>query len=160
LEEYLAATVQIGVAVVGDEAEAVRRAMMEGMIREGLPVTDRPVGPEGFVDASEPEAPLTLIIRGSVRIWKAGVPDPVFSYARWCGDFVIVDVGTQRVVGAVSKRGREGHLTDQEALTRAARAMQEALTSDLAKSIAAHVYGNTDPDRETSVAPAACQRDG
>lgn len=160
LEEYLAGNVQIGVAVVGDEAEAVRRAMMEGMIREGLPVTDRPVTPEGFVHASELEAPLTLIIKGSVRIWKAGVPDPVFSYARWCGDFVIVDVATQRVVGAVSKRGREGHLTDQEALTRAARAMQEALTSDLAKSIADHVYGHTDQDQETAVAPAACQRDG
>jgi len=50
-------------------------------------------------------------VKGRVRLWDADVPDPQFKYVRWCSDFVIVDIGTQRMVGAVSRGGREGYLT-------------------------------------------------
>lgn len=156
LEKFLTASLVIGVEVAGEQAESVRRAVIEGLVREGLPVTARRVGSEptpGGVDSGK----LTeLLVRGTVRLWDVDVPDPEFRYVRWCSEFVIVEIGTQRMVGAVSRGGREGHLTGGEAVAKALRVMQQELTSDLAKTLAGYVYGETDPP--ASVPPAACPR--
>ncbi len=158
LEEFLTANLVVGVEVTGEQAETVRRAVMEGLVREGLPVTNRPISSKELQTDRSTGAPIALLVKGSVRLWKIDVPDPLFTYVRWCGDFVILEVATERVVGAVSRRGREGHITDREAMTKAVRVMQQALTSDLASSLAAHVYGDTEQATEAT-APAACQRD-
>src|SRR5574341_1087172 len=145
LEQVMAANLVIGVDVAGDQAEAVRRAVMEGLIREGLPVTAGRVG-GGSLSGSEGEAPpLELLVKGTVRLWALTVPDPRFKYARWCSDFVIVEGATKRVVGAVSRGGREGHLTEAEALAKAGRVMQQEVISDLAKTLAGYVYGDAMP---------------
>jgi hypothetical protein len=54
------------------------------------------------------------------------------------------EVSTHRVIGAVSKGGREGHVTEREATAKAVRVMQQEFASDLARSVAAHVYGDRD----------------
>ena len=59
-----------------------------------------------------------------------------------------------RVIGAVSKGGREGHVTEREAAAKAVRIMQQEFASDLARSIAAHVYGETDLPGRTPCRPA------
>lgn len=145
LEQFMAAHLSVGVAVEGDQAEPVRRAVIEGLIREGLPVTAGPA------DAGKS---LTLLVKGTVRLLDVSVPDPRFRYVRWCSDFVILEPGTQRVVGAVSRGGREGHLTQGEAAAKAIRVMQQEVSSELAKTLAGYVYGDT--DLPANLPPAAC----
>ncbi len=158
LEQFVTANVAIAVEVLGEQAEPVRRAVMEGRIREGLPVTSRRVGAPASPDGTEGERTrLELLAKGTVRLWKATVPDPQFRYVRWCSDFVIVEAGTQRVVGAVSRAGKEGHLTEGEAQAKAVRAMQQEVASELAKSLAGYVYG--DLEQTGTLPPAACPRE-
>lgn len=158
LEAYLAAHLVIGVEVSGDEVEAVRRAVLEGLVRQGLPVTDRRL--EATPQAGDPgeRSPLPLLVKGNARLWRAAVPDPMFAYVRWCADFVILDVRTARVVGAVSRHGREGHVTETEARTRAVRVMERELTAELATALAEYVYGEGGSSGDVT-APAACARE-
>ena len=154
LEQFLAANISVAVDVTGTQSEPVRRAVMEGLLREGLPVTAAAPATGANGKAGEP---LELLAKGTVRLWPANVPDPRFRYVRWCSDFVVLESGSQRVVGAVSRSGKEGHLTDGEASAKAVRIMQQELTSELAKTLAGYVYG--DVEAPTSVPPAACPRD-
>ena len=145
LEQFMAAHLSVGVEVQGDQVEPVRRAVIEGLVREGLPVTAGPA------DAGKS---LTLLAKGTVRLFDVSVPDPRFRYVRWCSDFAILEPGTQRVVGAVSRGGREGHLTQSEAAAKAVRVMQQEVSSELARTLAGYVYGDT--DLPADLPPAAC----
>ncbi len=158
LEQFLAKNLAIGVQVTGEQAETVRRSVMEGLIREGLPVTGRLVGAESAPSGEDSGLAPELLVKGTVRLWNVDIRDPQFKYARWCSDFVIVEIGTQRVVGAVSKAGREGHLSEREAKAKAMRVMQQELASDLAKTLAGYVYGETDQP-PGAMPPAACPRE-
>ncbi|HEX3204067.1 MAG TPA: LPP20 family lipoprotein [Nitrospiraceae bacterium] len=151
LERFLSTNLHITVEVAGDQADATRRAVSEGLIREGLPVVGHmtEAGPNG---AAQP-AP-DLFVRGAVQLWEVPVPDPLFRYARWCSDFSIMEPGSERMIGAVSIGGREGHVTSTEAMSRAFRVMQQELTSHLAKTLAAYIYGEAAPPAARP--PAAC----
>lgn len=144
LEQFMAEHLLVAVEVSGDQADVTRRAVTEGLLREGLPV----ISQNG--EGKSPE----LLVKGEVQLWDVSIPDPRFRYARWCSDFVITEAGTQRIVGAVSIGGREGHLTSSEAMSRAVRVMQQELTAHLAKTLAGYVYGDTVPP--TELPPAAC----
>jgi hypothetical protein len=160
LEQFLSSNLAVSVEVTGVQAEPVRRAVMEGLIREGLPVIAKPAvqsNTNGQAGGEPGNRPLELLAKGTVRLWNANVPDPRFRYVRWCSDFVVVESGSQRVVGAVSRSGKEGHLTEGEASAKAVRVMQQELTSELAKTLAGYVYGETDPP--TAIPPAACPRE-
>jgi len=153
LEKFMAAHLLVGVEVTGDQVEPVRRAVIEGLIREGLPVSARPA------DAEKPatmrrDKPVELLVKGTVRLFDANVPDPRFRFVRWCSDFVILDTDTQQVVGAVSRGGREGHVTSGEAMAKAVRVMQQEVSSELARTLAGYVYG--DQDQPVNLPPAAC----
>lgn len=63
------------------------------------------------------------------------------------------------MIGALSRGGREGHLTEREATAKVVRVMQQELSADVAKAIAAHVYGESELPAEAS-RPAGCPRDG
>jgi hypothetical protein len=154
LEQVMAANLVVGVDVAGEQADAVRRAVMEGLVREGLPVKAGRVGAGAPAGSAGEGAPLELLVTGTIRLWPVTVPDPRFKYARWCSDFVIVEGATKRVIGAVSRGGREGHLTEAEALAKAGRVMQQEVTSDLAKTLAAYVYGDVMP--AVVPPPSAC----
>jgi len=147
LEQFLAANLLVAVEVTGEQAEAVRRAVMDGLVREGLPVT------AGSTDGSRPPE---LLVKGMAQFWDVDVPDKQFRYVRWCSDFLIVERDTNRAVGAVSKSGREGHLTTGEARAKAIRIMQQEVTADLAKTVAGYIYGDVDPP--ASLPPSACPR--
>lgn len=150
LEQFLATNLVLAVQVSGDHAEPVGRALAEGLIREGLRVTTKMEGEEG----GAPE----LIVRGTVRLFPIEVRDPHFKYVRWCSDFEVVEPGTRRVVGATAHGGREGHLTEREATAKTLRVMQQALSSDVAKAIAAHIFGEIVLP-ETATMPASCPRE-
>lgn len=146
-EQVMTANLLVGVDVQGDQVDPIRRAIIEGLIREGLPVTDKAAGSDG-------RRPLELQIKGTARLFDVDVPDPRFRYVRWCSDFVIVDPGTQQVIGAVSRGSREGHLTQGEAQAKALRAMQQDVSSELARTLAGYVYGDAEPP--AALPPAAC----
>ena len=150
LEQFLATNLVLAVQVSGDHAEPMERALEEGLIREGLHVTTKPEGEEtGFAE---------LIVRGTVRLFPIEVRDPNFKYVRWCSDFEVVEPGTRRVVGATAHGGREGHLTEREATAKALRVMQHELSSDVAKAIAAHIFGEIALP-ETATMSASCPRE-
>ncbi len=150
LEQFLATNLVLAVQVSGDHAEPVGRALAEGLIREGLRVTTKMEGEEG----GAPE----LIVRGTVRLFPIEVRDPHFKYVRWCSDFEVVEPRTRRVVGATAQGGREGHLTEREATAKTLRVMQQELSSDVAKAIAAHIFGEIVLP-ETATMPASCPRE-
>lgn len=159
LDEFLSSNLVLAVSVTGDQVEPVQRALTEGLLKEGLQVASRP--PEGGPRTGGNGAPAApeLLIRGMVRVWPVDIRDPQFTYVRWCSDFEVVDLTTQRVVGAISKGGKEGHLSEREATAKVVRVMQQDMTSDVAKAIAAHVYGESELPAE-AVRPAGCPRDG
>ena len=151
LEQFLATNLVLAVQVSGDHAEPVGRALAEGLIREGLRVTTKT---EDEVTGS-PE----LIVRGTVRLFPIEVRDPNFKYVRWCSDFEVVEPEMRRVVGTTARGGREGHLTEREATAKTLRVMQQELSSDVAKVIAAQIFGEVAlPD--TATMQAGCPREG
>lgn len=150
LEQFLATNLVLAIQVVGDHAEPIQRALTEGLIREGLQVTTNTSNGDG----TSPE----LLVRGTVRLWPIDVRDPQFKYVRWCSDFDVVEVATQRVVGAVSRGGKEGHLTEREAAAKALRVIQQEFSSDLAKAIAAHIYGEAALPAPAA-SPGGCPRE-
>jgi hypothetical protein len=150
LEQFLATNLVIAVQVLGDQAELAQRALIEGLLREGLHVATK----ADRVDAESPE----LLIRGTVRLLPIDVGDPQFTYVRWCSDFKVVDFATQQVVGTVARGGREGHLTKREATAKTLRVMQQELSSDVAKAIAAHIFDD-DALPVATETPAGCPRE-
>ena len=148
LEKLLNESIVVAVEVKGDQAEAVRQAVMEGLAREGLPVTAR--------SAPGDAATADLLVKGEARLWPADLPDPRFRYVRWCADFVIVNQQNQLVLGSVARSGREGHLNIPEATGRALKSLQQEVSSALAKSLAEHIFG--DPPSDTVPPQAACPK--
>lgn len=148
LEQFLALNLGMAVDVTGEQAEPLERALIEGLAQEGFTVVGHGPG----------AASAELLIKGTVRMWPIEVPDPQFRYVRWCTDAVIEEVPSRRIIGAVSKGGKEGHVTEREAAAKAVRVMQQEFSSDLAHAVAAHVYG----ERELSVsssAPSGCPKE-
>jgi len=158
LEQFLATNLWFAIDVTGDQAQAAQRALSEGLIREGLQIVDRSAAGAASGGAAGAPAP-ELLLRGFVRVWPIDVRDPQFMYVRWCGDFEVVEVKGQRLVGAIAKGGREGHLSEREATAKAVRVMQHELSSDVAKAIAGHIYGESELPAEAT-RPAGCPREG
>lgn len=152
LDEYLSSNLVLAVNVTGDQVEPVQHALTEGLIKEGLRVATISPATEG---AANPE----LLIRGMVRVWPIDVRDPQFIYVRWCSDFEVVNLAGQQIVGAISKGGKEGHLSEREATAKVIRVMQQDLSTDVAKAIAAHIYGESELPAE-AIRPAGCPREG
>lgn len=159
LEQFLATNLVLALSVGGDQVEPVQRALTEGLIREGLQVTTRPFEAADSMSAGSSGPSAELLIRGLVRVWPIDVRDPQFKYVRWCSDFEVIDLTAQRVVGALSKGGKEGHLTEREATAKVIRVMQQDMSTDVAKAIAAHVYGETELPAQ-AIPPAGCPREG
>ena len=159
LEQFLATNLVLAVAVTGDQVEPAQRALTEGLLKEGLQVTSRPWGGDRSMGGDSTGPSAELLVRGVVRVWPIDVRDPQFKFARWCSDFEVVDLTSQRVVGALSKGGKEGHLSEREAIAKVVRVMQQEFSADVAKAIAAHVYGESELPAQASQ-PAGCPRDG
>jgi hypothetical protein len=159
LEQFLATNLVLVVAVTGDQVEPAQRALTEGLLKEGLQVTSRPWGGDRSNGSDSGGPSPELLVRGVVRVWPIDVRDPQFKFVRWCSDFEVVDLTSQRVIGALSKGGKEGHLSEREATAKVVRVMQQEFSADVAKAIAAHVYGESELPAEASQ-PAGCPRDG
>jgi hypothetical protein len=131
--------------VKGDQADDVRQAIIETVLREGIPVTAK-LATEGMVP--------DLNIIGEAHLWAVDLPDPKFRYVRWCGDFTLISPATQRIFGTVARSGREGHLNYREASNRALIALKQEIGRALIKTLSDQLYGQASPDPE--LLPAAC----
>jgi len=159
LEQFLATNLVLAIVVTGNQSEPAQRALTEGLLKEGLQVTSRPWGGDRSIGSDSSGPSPELLVRGVVRVWPIDVRDPQFKFVRWCSDFEVVDLTSQRVVGALSKGGKEGHLSEREATAKVVRVMQQEFSADVAKAIAAHVYGESELPAQASQ-PAGCPRDG
>jgi len=159
LEQFLATNLVLAVVVTGDQVEPAQRALMEGLLKEGLQVTSRSWEGDRSIDGGSNGPSPELLVRGVLRVWPIDVRDPQFKFVRWCSDFEIVDLTSHRVVGALSTGGKEGHLSEREATAKVVRVMQQEFSADVAKAIAAHVYGELELPAQASQ-PAGCPRDG
>lgn len=150
LAQFLSSNLGVVLQISGDQAEPIQRALAQGLVREGFHVT----ADSGGSDAEFSE----LLVRGMTRLMLVEVQDPNFKYVRWCSDVEIVERSTQRVVGAVARGGKEGHLTEREATAKVLRVMQHEYSSEVAQAIAAHIFGEV-PLPATVSMPAGCPRE-
>lgn len=149
LKQFLAKNLGIDVQVSGNYAEPIEHALIEGLIREGFRVSN--------VDKSRDTDYSEIEVRGVVRLFPIVVQDPSFKYVRWCGDLEVVETAHQRVVGVVTRGGKVGHLTEQEATAKAIRLMQQEFSSDVAHGIAAQLFGEATLPA-IAIVPSGCPR--
>ena len=149
LKQFLAKNLGIDVQVSGAYAQQVVQSLVEGLIREGFRVSKYENSRD--TDYSEIE------IRGAVRVFPIVVKDPSFTYVRWCGDVEVVETAHQRVVGVVTRGGKVGHLTEQEATAKAIRVMQQEFSSEVAHTIAGYLFGEATSPATVTV-PSGCPR--
>ncbi|HSF11129.1 MAG TPA: LPP20 family lipoprotein [Nitrospirales bacterium] len=148
--DFVARSLIISVAMEGENSDELEGAIWEGLKREGLLAGAR----EQEVITSETHADIT--ISGTGRLWTVDLPDPLFRYVRWCGDVQIRETESDRLVGVISRSGREGHITDKEARVRASKVMQEVISQEVARLLTHSVF-SAEPDESLSQRiPNAC----
>ncbi|MCP9463292.1 MAG: LPP20 family lipoprotein [Nitrospira sp.] len=150
LEDVLATDLTVAVQVFGDHAEVAQQALAEGLVREGITVI------AGAEDRERNDT--ALIIRGVTKLMPVQVHDSFFKYVRWCGDVELWERATGRVMGIVSGSGKEGHLTEREAMARALRALRRHLSSEMAPAITAHLFGEAELPMPAGMS-GGCPRD-
>jgi hypothetical protein len=144
LEKFVQDNLIVIVDVTGDQADAVRQAVIGTLLREGLPVVGQLSG-----EALAPD----LIVRGTTRLWPAELPDPRFRYVRWCADFTFVIPHSQRIVGSMARSGREGHLNYREASNRALSALKQEASAAVAKALHEQLYGEATTEPVAAICP-------
>ena len=142
IDDFFLHDLHIDVRLTGDYQSQILQAVWEGLNREGLV----PLGqdPNALLrqqaDRTVSQFTADLLITGTAHLDDLQLFDPLFKYVRWCSDLQIIDPKTQRMIGAVSRSGREGHITLQEARVRATRAMQNAVSEEISQSLARFIY--------------------
>ena len=148
--DFVANHLVISVVMKGENHEELERAIWEGLKREGLLASARER--ESMVPGTQADISIT----GTGRLWIVDLPDPLFRYVRWCGDVQIHETESGRLVGVISRSGREGHITENEARIRASRTMQEVIAKEVARLLTHSVF-SAEPDSSASQSiPNAC----
>ena len=158
LDNYLMNNLVVAIKITGADEPQIRRALLEGLSREGL----LSVRKGGNSSSSPPSTNLAngteadLLIQGTAKLWKMDLPDPLFVYVRWCSDIQVIEPAKHRIIGIVSRSGREGHITLDEANARASKVMQAAVTSDVSQALSLFIYG--DVEELSAPSKTACPR--
>lgn len=145
--DFVANELVISVTFEGEHHQDIERAILEGLKQEGL------LG--GTAKMEGPESP-DLAIIGRGHLWSLEIPDPLFTYVRWCGDIDIYENPSHRLIGVISETGREGHITEQEARVRANSAMQQVLSREVAQLLTQSIFEETNNGGEAHRKPKAC----
>ena len=148
--DFVASHLVISIVIEGENHEELERAIGEGLKREGLLASAR----EG--DSLNSETPADVSISGTGRLWTVDLPDPLFHYVRWCGDVQIRETESARLVGVISRSGREGHITDHEARVRASKVMQEVISQEVARLLTQSVFSSEPDSSNSQTIPNAC----
>jgi len=134
LQDFVTNEVSILVSMEGINSEEMERAILEGLKQEGLLGQTASTLNEGMSGAED------VSIVGRTNLWTIDLPDPLFTYVRWCGDIDIYEDPSHRLVGVISETGREGHITEQEAKVRANGAMQQVLSREVARLLTQSIF--------------------
>lgn len=157
IDDFLLHDLRIDVRLTGDYQLQIRQAVWEGLNREGFVARDQDPNADLRQQTDPTVSQLTadILITGTGHLDDLRLFDPLFKYVRWCSDFQILDPQAQRVIGVVSRSGREGHITLQEARVRATRAMQDAVSTEIAQSLARFIYDDDlgEPSSSSSCPP-------
>ncbi|MDR4496172.1 MAG: LPP20 family lipoprotein [Nitrospirales bacterium] len=145
--DFVAKELVISVTIEGDDHEDIERAILEGLKQEGL------LGHTAKVASWETE---DLAIVGQGHLWNLDIPDPLFTYVRWCGDIDIYENPSHRLIGVISETGREGHITEQEARVRANSAMQRVLSHEVARLLTQSFFDEESAALNKLQKPKAC----
>ena len=146
LAHSLREELSVRLEIQGDHNSLIRRALLEGLSREGF-YTNMPekLSPASNQNKSfAPKGKADLLIKGAATMWELDLPDPRFLYVRWCADLLVLEDKPQRIIGVVSRSGREGHITRGEAFVRASKAMQAAVVSDVTEALSDFIYGEVE----------------
>ena len=128
--------------VQGGMFEALRQESLEALVE-----MDFPGYAVGGVSVGEPKEEMLRIMAHTPHRLPTTKPR------------YLMGVGTpDDLIGAVSRGGKEGHLTDREATAKALRVIQQEFSSDLAKAIASHVFGEASLPAQAA-SPAGCPRE-
>ena len=155
LDRYLREELKVRLQIQGEQNSLIRRALLEGLSREGFYTINQehPSSTSGQRKNFAQREKADLLIKGAATMWELDVPDAPFVYVRWCADLLVLEDIPQRILGVVSQSGREGHLTKDEAFTRASKAMQAAVVSDVTEALSDFIYGEVEelaPPSKTS----------
>lgn len=149
--DFVANELIISVEIEGEHHEELERAILEGLKQEGL------LGGTVKSNLEAQHQAEDLAIQGRTRLWTVDLPDPLFTYVRWCADLDIYEYPSQRLIGVISQTGREGHITEQEAKIRASHAMQEVVAREVAvaftRSALAEPGRTVDGDQQSRACP-------
>ncbi len=148
--EFVASHVTISVSMQGESHQELERAIWEALKKEGL-----------LAGAKDPisgtsEHSSDISITGFGRLWPVDIPDPLFRYVRWCGDIEIRERDSQRLMGMISRSGREGHITEREARIRASRAMQQEMAKEVAQILTESVFQENGEPLPPNPSPKSC----
>jgi len=127
LEAILLNDFFVGVSVTGARADEVRAALVQGLNQEGFAV-------------SEDLSAANVLIRGAVTINPLDRGEGEWKYVRWQTNFDMVDKEGGSVFGSVTKTGREGHLSIQQAENRAVRKMRDTLITEIAGEMRKYIF--------------------
>ncbi len=163
-ESWLAQNFLIDVKVGGAQGAVVQKAIIASLLKEGFPIKGGPAAGGEFDDLESGGGKTTgpdLLVRGEVILSPVNLPGQEFKYVRWCVDIEVQETKGNRIVGVVTRSGREGHLSRSEAEARATRALQSDILADVGATLAEYFTGEFQPvtDRPSScmnlITPAA-----
>ncbi len=149
-QDFVANEVAISVSMEGENSEELERAILEGLKEEGLLG-----GPAYSLTEGKRETEDVSIV-GQGKLWTVDLPDPIFKYVRWCGDIDIYVNPSYRLIGVISRTGREGHITEKEAKVRASHAMQKVISKEIAQILTQSIFDeNLDSSQSLNI-PKSC----
>lgn len=128
MTDILSRDFRIHMMVSGDRAAEIQKALSEGLTREG------------FVLANTAKQ-AQVVVRGDVKIRPLNRPDEKWKYVRWQTAFELVDLSDQSVFGTLSRSGREGHLSLEQAEDRAVLKIQKELLPNVSKDVHNYIFG-------------------
>jgi hypothetical protein len=149
----------IEVRVEGHHANSLKVVLVKGLAQEGFRVIGDPrISPHPSLTSPSPSSRNPdFIIQGEGFLKNLELPDPLFVYVRWCGEFRVLEEATQRVIGVVTETGREGHVTEGMAQARALDAMETAVASRVVSVLSEFLFGEI--PEESSISSVSCHSD-
>ncbi len=150
LQEFISRHLVIEVVFEGENHKDLEKAIWEELMREGL------VGSVKISHPSAKGAHVDISIVGIGRLWAIDVPDPLFRYVRWCGDAQVQEMDSNRLLGVISRTGREGHITEKEARVRASHTMQKIISQEVVRIFTQSAFNATPNVSQIPNIPKAC----
>lgn len=159
LRQFLSDSFRVKVEVSGDYADAIKVALVDGITKQGFRVIGDPRADAPPGDAGDKSSGIEadVLIRGGGFLQELHLPDPLFTYVRWCGEFRVVEPSTKRVLGIATAMGREGHVTKPSATVKALEALKRTLSSRISQVLIESMSGERGDPTQTSV--SSCERD-